>query len=154
MLELGARGRAWFCALFFGGEILLVATADLRTDKSYGFRMFPEASSIRVHVDRRLDGGRLAPVEAGAWQAHDCSGGGHRVVWRQMVRWPAPAVLDAPVGAPYGVDNEVQRTRDALRWVADHTPEDCETRALVAHVERTRNGQPLDPVDLEVERAR
>jgi hypothetical protein len=154
MLEIGPRARAWFCALFFGSEALLVATADLRTDASYGFRMFPEASSIRVHVDRRLEGGRTAPIQSGGWQARDCAGGAHRFVWRQMVRSPAPAVLDAPVGAPYGVDNEVQRTRDALRWVAGHTPDDCETLALVAHVERTRNGRPLDPVDLEVARAR
>jgi hypothetical protein len=154
MLELGPRGRGWLCALFFGGELVLVATAGLRTDRSYGFRMFPEASSIRVHLDRRLDGGHVVPIQAGAWQAHDCSGDVHRFVWRQMVHWPAPAALDALVGAPYGVDNEVQRTHDAMRWVSDHTPDDCETRALVAHVERTRNGQPLDPLDLEIERAR
>jgi len=151
---LGPRGRAWFCAIFFGGELLLVATAGLRTDRSYGFQMFPEASTVRMRIDRRLDGGRVVPIEQGRWQARDCAGGEHTFVWRQMVHSPAPAALGVPVGAPYGVDNEVQRARDALRWVADHTPDDCETRALVAHVDRTRNGQALDPVELEAARAR
>jgi hypothetical protein len=154
MLDLGVRGRAVFCVLFFGSEAALVATAGMRSDRSYGFRMFPETSYVDVHVSRRLDGGRLVPIEAGRWQAHDCSGGVHAFVWDKMVRSPAPSRLDAHVGAPYGVESEVERTRDALRWVADHTPDDCETRALVAHVEPVRNGRPLDPIDLEVARGR
>ena len=153
MLDLGARGRTLFCALFFGGEAVLVATAGLRSDRSYGFRMFPESSVIVVHVSRRLDGGRQVPIEGGRWQAHDCSGGVHSFRWAEMVRYPAPAQLDATVGAPYGVESEVHRTRDALAWVAAHTPDDCETRALVAHIEVRRNGRELEPVDAEVARA-
>jgi hypothetical protein len=152
MRDLGRRGRTAFCVLFFGSEALLIATAGMRSDRSYGFRMFPETSSIVVHVSRRLDGDRVIPIEAGRWQAHDCSGGVHSFVWGKMVRFPAPARLDVPVGAPYGVDSEVHRTRDALRWVADHTPDDCETRALVAHVVPTKNGRALDPIDFEVTR--
>jgi hypothetical protein len=154
MLDLGPRGRTILCGLFFGSEIVLVATAGMRSDRSYGFRMFPEASSITVHVSRRLDGGRVVPIEGGRWQAHDCSGGIHSFAWGKMVRFPAPWKLDAEVGAPYGVESELHRTSDALRWVAEHTPDDCETRALVAHVVPTKNGRVLDPVDFEVARAR
>jgi hypothetical protein len=152
VLDLGARGRAVLCVLFFGGEAALVATAGLRSDRSYGFRMFPETSYVDVHVSRRLDGGQLVPIQAGRWHAHDCKGGVHVFVWDTMVRFPAPWRLDAHVGAPYGVESEVGRTRDALRWVADHTPDDCETQALVARIEPVRNGRPLDPIDLEVSR--
>jgi hypothetical protein len=154
MLDLGARGRTVVCALFFGSELLLVATAGMRSDRSYGFRMFPESSSIVVHVSRRLDGGRLVPIEAGRWQAHDCSGRVHSFVWGAMVPFPAPSRLDDPVGAPYGVESEVHRTRDALAWVATHTADDCETRALVAHIEQKKNGRELEPLDVEVARAR
>jgi hypothetical protein len=154
MLDLGARARSLFCVLFFGGEALLVATAGMRSDRSHGFRMFPEASTIVVHVARRLDGGRLVPIDGGRWQAHDCSGAVHAIRWGEMVRFPAPAQLDVPVGAPYGVESEVHRTRDALEWVARHTPDDCETRALVAHIEVRRNGRTLDPVVAEVARGR
>jgi hypothetical protein len=145
--------RALFCAGFFGVELLLIATAGTRADRSYAFRMFPESSTITVHLSRRLDGGKVARVEGGHWQARDCAGAVHSFQWGAMVRLPAPGWLDRPVGAPYGVESEVERTRDAMRWVADHTPEDCETRALVAQVEATRNGRALEPIDVEVARA-
>jgi len=154
MLDLGARGRALFCVVFFGSEAVLVATAGMRSDRSYGFRMFPEASTLVVHVSRRLDGGRLVPIEAGRWQAHDCSGAVHSFRWGEMVRYPAPGQLDVPIGAPYGVESEVHRTRDALTWVAAHTPDDCETRALVARIEPRKNGRMLDPVEWEAARGR
>ena len=154
MLDLGPRGRVALCAAFFGSEALLIATAGMRTDRSYGFRMFPETSFVDVHLVRRLDGGRLAPVEGERWQARDCGGAVHAYAWGKLVRYPAPWKLDARIGAPYGVESAVDRTRDAMRWVAQHTPDDCETRALVAHVERVRNGRDLEPVDIEVPYAR
>lgn len=151
-LDLSKRGRAVFCALFLGSEVVLAATAGLRSDRSYGFRMFPESSTITLHVSRRLPDGTVVPIAGGAWTPHGCESGTHAYVWGRMVRFPAPGKLDAPVGAPYGVDNEVQRARDALVWVAAHTPQDCETRAFVAHVEAVRNGRPVAPVDFEVPR--
>lgn len=154
MLNVGVRGRTIFCALFFGSEALLVATAGMRSDRSYGFRMFPEASAITVHLSRRMESGDLVPVQAARWQARDCSGAVHSFSWGKMVHYPAPWRFDAPVDAPYGVESEVHRTRDALAWVAAHTPEDCETRAFVAHVVPAKNGRVLDAIDLEVWHAR
>jgi hypothetical protein len=154
MLDLGPRGRTVFLALFFGSEAVLIGTATMRTDRSYGFRMFPESSNITVHVQRRLDGDQLVPIVDGRWQAHDCQSNPHQFTWNKMVRSPAPSRLDKPLGAPYGVENEVQRTADALRWVADHTPDDCETRAFVATIEARKNGRPLPETTLEVARAR
>jgi hypothetical protein len=154
MLDLGPRARLVFLGLFFGSEIVLIATAGMRSDRSYGFRMFPESSRITVHLSRRLDGDRLVPVEGGRWQARDCSGSPHSVVWGRLVRSPAPWRLDQSVPAPYGVESEVHRTKDALVWVAEHTPEDCETRALVAKVEARRNGRDPYEIDLEVPRGR
>lgn len=152
LLDLGPRGRTIACAVFFGSEAILVATAGMRSDRSYGFRMFPESSSITVHLSRRLDDGSVVPVEKGRWEARDCSGAPHVVVWGKMVRSPAPWRLDVPVGAPYGVDSEVHRTRDALRWVLDHATDDCDTRALVAKIDARRNGRP--PYEIELEAAR
>jgi hypothetical protein len=152
LFDLGPRGRVIACAVFFGSEALLVATAGARSDRSYGFRMFPEASSITVHVSRRLADGTLVPIEKGRWHALDCSGAGHDFIWGKMVRSPAPWRLDASVPAPYGVESEVHRTRDALRWVLDNTPQDCETRALVAKVDARRNGRAPEEIDLEAAR--
>jgi hypothetical protein len=152
LLDLGPRGRTIACAVFFGTEAVLVATAGMRSDRSYGFRMFPESSSITVHLSRRLADGTLVPVEKARWQARDCSGSPHLILWGKMVRSPAPWRLDAPVGAPYGVDSEVHRTVDALRWVLDHATDDCETRALVAKIDARRNGRPPFEIDVEATR--
>lgn len=154
MLDLGPRGRAIVCSVFFGSELLLIATAGMRSDRSYGFRMFPEASGIRMHVSRRVDDGRLLPIQAGRWQAHDCSGGVHAFAWSTMVPSPAPWRLDVPVGAPYGVESELHRARDAVSWVSQHTPDDCETRAFVVSITATRNGRVLEPVEFEVAHGR
>ena len=153
LFDLGPRGRVIACAVFFGSEVLLIATAGMRSDRSYGFRMFPESSSITVHVSRRLADGTLVPIEKGRWRARDCGGEEHDVVWGKMVRSPAPWRLDSPVPAPYGVESEVHRTRDALQWVVDHTPQDCETRALVAKIDTRRNGRAPEEIDLEAIRA-
>jgi hypothetical protein len=152
-LDLSPRGRTIFVALFFAGEAALVATAGSRSDRSYGFRMFPETSTVFVHVSRRLDGGKEVPVVGGRWEAHDCGGKPHAYVWSKMVRFPAPYKLDAELGAPYGVDSGVARTRDALRWIADHVPDDCETRAFVARVQMKRNGVSVGATDVEASRA-
>jgi hypothetical protein len=153
LLDLGPRARIALCAVFFGAEAILIATAPMRSDRSYGFRMFPESSTITLHVSRRMGDGSLVPIEKGKWEAHDCRGEGHAFVWGKMVRSPAPWRLDAVVGAPYGVESEVHRARDALRWVADHTPDDCETRALVASIDARKNGRVQDRIDFEVSRA-
>jgi hypothetical protein len=140
------------CAIFFGSEALLIATADLRSDRSYGFRMFPESSMITVHLQRRMSDGSLVPVEQARWHARDCDGASHTFIWGKMVRAPAPWLLDRPVGAPYGVDSEIHRTKDALAWVLDHTPEDCETAGFVASIDARRNTRPPYTVSLEVNR--
>jgi hypothetical protein len=154
MLDLGPRARITFCVLFFGVEAVLIATAGMRSDRSYGFRMFPESSAIVLQVSRRTADGKVTPITGGKWQARDCDGKGHWLSWGKLVRFPAPSKLGERVGAPYGIESETQRAEDAVRWVASNTPEDCETRALIAHIERKKNGYPVEPVDLEVTRDR
>jgi hypothetical protein len=154
MFDLGPRWRSIACVVFFGSEAVLIATAGLRTDRSYGFRMFPESSSIVVHLSRRLDDGRVLPVDKkGHWEAH-CEGATRPFDWWRMVRFPGPARLESLVGAPYGVENEVQRTRDAMQWVLDHTPDDCETRAFLATIDARKNGRAPYQLELEVTRGR
>ena len=152
MLDLNPRWRAIACVLFFGAEAVLIATAGMRSDRSYGFRMFPEASSLTVHLSRKLADGTLERVEDGRWHTHDCSGTPYVVLWGKMVHPPAPSKLDVSVAAPYGVESEVHRTRDAMQWVLDHTKEDCETRGFVAKIKARRNGGAPYDVDLEVTR--
>jgi|SRR4051812_14787588 hypothetical protein len=153
VLDLGPRARRWLCGLLFGGEGILVATAPLRSDRSYGFRMFQEWSSVTVHLSRRLRDGRVVPVEStGRWQARDCRGQPHRFGWAKMVHAPAPHRLDVPGNAPYGIEDQVRRTAAAMRWVAAHTGDDCETAALIAHLAARQNLRRRPPIRLEVAR--
>jgi hypothetical protein len=154
MLDLGRRGRTAICAVFFGSEALLIATAGLRSDRAYGFRMYPESSTIVLQVSRRLQSGETVPILDNRWQATDCDGKLHAFNWRKFARYPAPSRLDEKFSVGYGVDNGVERSRDLVRWVADHTPLDCETQAFVVHLEATRNGRSVEPVDFEVAHAR
>jgi hypothetical protein len=152
-LDLSPRARTAFVAAFLAGQAVLIATAGGRSDRSYGFRMFPETSAIVVHVSRRLDDGREVPIVGGRWEARDCSGAARTFQWNKMIRPPGPARLDVPIGAPYGVDSGIERTRDALRWVAERSG-DCETRAFVAKVELKKNGVASGSIDLEAARVR
>jgi hypothetical protein len=115
--------------------------------------MFPESSSLTVHLFRRLEDGTLAAVEDDRWRTRDCNGTGYIVSWGKLVHAPAPSKLDVSVPAPYGVESEVHRTRDAMQWVLDHTKEDCETRGFVAKIKARRNGGPPYDVDIEVTRS-
>jgi hypothetical protein len=141
--------RAAFVVAWLAAQALLVATAGGRIQHAFGFRMFEESSTVAVHVERLVDGGSL-PI-GDAWQARDCAGVAHTYRWRALV--PAgPTVLDVGRLAPYGADAAVAQARAAVAWVAAHTPDDCDTPALVATVRAVKNGRPLPPLRFTVVR--
>jgi hypothetical protein len=65
------------------------------------------------------------------------------------VRDPVLGALDARVFASYGADAQLARLQRALDDVADHVPEDGETRRLRAEVTVWRNGRAPETVTLE-----
>jgi len=151
---VAAHARTAFAALFLAGQAALIATAGLRADHSYAFRMFEESSTVRVRVFRVLDDGGLLPVENEAWEARDCAGAPHRFAWGDYVRWPAPSRLDTTVLAPYGVAAALAEARGAVEWIAAHTRDDCQTLAWRAEVTTRRNGARAETVTFTVERRR
>jgi hypothetical protein len=58
------------------------------------------------------------------------------------VKDPVIGAVDEEVFASYGVDTQLARLQRALDDVADHLPEDAETRGLRAQVTYRRNGRP------------
>jgi hypothetical protein len=148
VLDLGPRSRIAFAACWIVGQAALVLTASARADGIFGFRMFPEASTIEIHLARQVRG-QLVVAPAGEWSARDAAGQLRHFSWHDRVRDPALASLDAPVFASYGVDAQLARLRRALQDVADHTPEDAETERLHADVTVWRNGR--GPVTLMAE---
>jgi hypothetical protein len=139
VLDLGPGARVAFAACWIAGQIALVATAGRRPDHAFGFRMFPEASTLEIRLSRETAAGNVAIV-GGQWMAKDASGQLRRFSWHDRVRDPVLANLDAPVFASYGVDAQTARLQRALDDVAAHLPGDDETVRLRADVVVRKNG--------------
>jgi hypothetical protein len=139
IVSLRRHLRVAFAALWIGGQVALVLSAGARPDHIFGFRMFPEASTLEIHLWRDTAGG-ADHVPRGEWSARDASGQLRHFSWHDRVRDPILSALDMRVFASYGVDAQLARLEHALDDVADHVPEDAETRDLRAEVVVRRNG--------------
>jgi hypothetical protein len=129
-----------FAATWLAAQAALVLSAPARGDGSYGFRMFPEASTLEVHLVRDV-GGRLVPAPGGEWSARDASGQLRHFSWRDRVCDPALRGIDQRIFASYGAEAQLARLQRALDDVIAHIPEDGETVRLQAEVTVWRNGR-------------
>ena len=146
-VRIVSRLRVVFAALWIGGQATLVLTAAARPDHVFGFRMFPEASTIEIHLWRGTPAGE-ARAARGEWAAHDAAGQLRHFSWRDRVRDPVLSSIDVRVFASYGVDAQLARLAHALDDVADHVPEDAETKDLRAEVVVRRNGGAPETVSI------
>jgi len=136
-------GRTILAAIYLLIQVTLLITAPARPDGVFAFRMFNESSTISIELLRRVqrNDGSLAVVPTnGKWEARDMSGVVHTVSWNDRVRDPILGTLGRTVHAAYGVDAQLFRLQRALDDVARNTPEDGETKALLARVDVVRNG--------------
>ncbi len=140
VIDLGPRARVAFAAAWIAGQGSLVLSAARRPDHLFGFRMFPEASTIEIRLSRETDAG-VVDAPRGEWSAHDPSGQLRHFSWRDRVRDPILASVDTRVFASYGVDTQLARLQRALDDMADHVPEDGETLRLRADVAVRKNGR-------------
>jgi hypothetical protein len=139
--------RVAFAALWVGTQGTLVLTADDRADHSFGFRMFPEATTLEIRLGREVSGG-IVPAPGGEWSAGDGHGHSRRFSWHERVRDPVLGSLDRRVFASYGADAQLARLQRALDDVADHVPDDHDTVRLRAEVLVWRNGREATAVTL------
>ena len=147
VLHVGARARVAFAACWIAGQAALVLTAPLRADHLFGFRMFPEASTLEIHLSREV-GGERRPAPRGVWKYRDRSGQIHAFAWRDRVHDRVLAAVDTRVFASYGVDAQLARLQRALDDAIDHTDDDAETARLCAEVLVWRNGREASTVNL------
>jgi hypothetical protein len=147
VLHVGPRARVAFAACWIAGQTTLVLTAPLRPDRAFGFGMFPEASTMEIHLIREVGGVRLT-APRGEWRARDRAGQLHGLAWRDRVRDPVLGAVDARVFASYGVDAQLSRLQRALDDVTTHIPDDAETTRLVADVTVRKNGRDPSTVTL------
>ncbi len=142
--RLAGIGRIVFAAAWIAVQLVLILTADRRPDGAFGFRMFPESSSIKVVLFREVDdedGQRTkVHVDDGVWSARDAGGMVRRFSWYERVRSPYWA-FDREMHASYGAAAQLARLQSAVDDVASHIPDDAETRRLVLEVTVRRNGR-------------
>ncbi len=117
-------------------QLLFVARGYWSDHKEFAFQMFPEASTWQADVVRVLDDGRRVPVDQ-PWDGHS---------WARLVREGGLQVPAARHHADAGVDNQLAFLREALEYVATHTPADTQTRFYEAHVTYWHNDDPARTV--------
>jgi hypothetical protein len=144
---VGPSVRVALAACWIAGQATLVLTAPLRPDRAFAFSMFPEASTIEIHLTREV-GDRRVNAPRGEWSARSRSGQLTHFSWRDRVRDGTLAAIDTRVFASYGVDAQLARLQHALDDVADHVPDDAETARLDADVLVWKNGRDPSPVTL------
>jgi hypothetical protein len=105
-------------------QLLFVARGYWSDHKEFAFQMFPEASDWRADVVRVLGNGDRVPVGQ-PWDGYS---------WATLVRDRGLQLPGARHHADAGVDNQLAFLREALDYVAAHTPADRETRFYEAHV--------------------
>ena len=135
--------RRVFILGFASVQVFLIATADARPDRVFGFRMFNESSSLRFDLFRRISRGQrtlLVPVKDGGWQVSTAAGQ-RSFNWTDRVRYRALSRPGVFVHATYGLDAQLFRLQAALKDVSEHLEGDPETRALVARVQTRKNGR-------------
>lgn len=146
-MNLGPRARVVFGASWIASQVALVLSAGERPDRIFGFRMFPEASTLEVHLIRETSAGDVT-APRGEWSALDAVGQLRHFSWHDRVRDPVLGAVDATVFASYGVATQLARLQRALDDVAAHIDQDGETRRLRAHVVFSRNGHDAQTVEL------
>jgi hypothetical protein len=110
-------------------QLGFVARGYWSDHKEFAYQMFPESSTWQADVVRVTRDGERVPVSE-PWA-------GYR--WSELVTGRGlgnPAVRHH---ADAGLDNQLAFLAAALDWVADHTPNDDETRYLEAVVTTWHN---------------
>jgi len=154
VIELGPKARLVFAALYVAAQATLIGTAGHRPDGAFGFRMFPESSTLNAQLFRSTDTQAKIPVVQGEWTALDSMGTPKRIRWSDRVKRPELRIFGETISAAYGADAQVARFRAALADVAAHTPEDSETRTLSLELTLRKNGGAPYVVTLTAPRGR
>jgi len=139
---MGSRWRVWARRVVVVLVVVTQATFVVRAyhaaHKEFGFQMFPESSTWQADIVRVTDDGRRIPI-ADPWDGYQ---------WSQMVHSRGLSRPGVRHHADAGLDNQVAFLDAALDYVADHTPQDRETRYLEAVVTTWHNTEEPQTVVL------
>lgn len=128
--------RAWarrlVVASFVAAQLFFVIRAYSAPHREFGYQMFPEASTWRADIVRVTADGRRVSVQQ-PWFGYE---------WSELVRGRGLTTPWLEHHADSGIERQLTFLADALDWVAEHTPDDDETRYLEATVETSHNLRP------------
>lgn len=113
-------------------QAFFVVRAYWAPHNEFGFQMFPEASQWQAAIVRVTVAGERVPVDE-PWSGY---------VWSELVTERGLARTGYRKHAVNGLDSQLAFLADALDWVADHTPDDRETRYYEAVVTAWHNDDP------------
>jgi hypothetical protein len=125
-------GRRVAVSVVVTAQLFFVARGYWSDHKEFGFQMFPEASTWQADIVRVTADGERIPIEE-AWA-------GYR--WSALVRSRGLSNPGVRHHADAGLDSQLAFLDAALKWVADNTPRDTESRYLEAVVTAWPNDDP------------
>jgi hypothetical protein len=129
LFDLGPRARVALAALWLAGQATLIATAGLRPEHAFGFRMFSESTTEVMHLSRRTFDGDLVSCEEGGWWTRDRNGARLHLSMRDYIDAPELSFYDVRMPASYGRAAELARMQAALDYVIAHLGDDDRTTA-------------------------
>ncbi len=129
IFDLGPRARVAFVALWLGAQAALIATADLRPEHAFGFRMFSESTTEVLHLSRRTFDGDLVSCDNGAWWTRTSRGARVYLSMRDYIDAPELSFYDIRMPASYGRAAELARLQAALDYVIGRLGDDDRTTA-------------------------
>ncbi len=115
-------------ALQFG----FVVRAYWAPHREFGYQMFAEASEWQADIVRVTARGERIPITE-PWSGYD---------WPELVGGRGLSTPWRRHHADSGIDRQLAFLGEALDWVAEHTPDDTDTRYLEAEVTTWHNMDP------------
>ena len=140
IFDLGPRARVVFVALWLGVQLALVATASLRPEHAFAFRMFSESTTDVLHLSRRTFDGDLVSCDSGSWWTRTRSGARINHSIRDYIDAPELSYYDIRMPASYGRAAELARLKAALDYVIGRLGDDDRTTAQLVVDVAMRSG--------------
>jgi hypothetical protein len=129
IFDLGPRARVVFVAIWLAAQIALVATASLRPEHAFAFRMFSESTTDVLHLQRRTFDGDLVSCDGGKWWTRTKNGARLYHSMRDYIDAPELSFYDIRMPASYGRAAELARLKAALDYVIGRLGDDDVTTA-------------------------
>ena len=129
IFDLGPRARVVFVAAWLAAQAALIATADLRPEHAFAFRMFSESTTDVLHLSRRTFDGDLVSCDHGGWWTRTSRGARLYLSMRDYIDAPELSFYDIRMPASYGRAAELARLRAALDYVIGRLGDDDRTTA-------------------------